>query len=288
MPKISVLMPVYKTPEKYLREAIESILAQTFTDFEFLILDDCPEDDREAVVKSYDDKRIKYRKNECNLGIALSRNKLIDWAKGEYLAIFDHDDMSMPERLEKEAAYLDDNPDVGIVSSQAMFFGRRRKIAHNPNEDKDIKLALMRGCAVVHPAAMVRRCVLTENHICYEAEYSPAEDYALWGRLAACAKFYNLSDFLLKYRVHKDNTSRLKREEMENASARVQAFVSVDYPRLYEEFIRKSLLMKEVRLFGVVPILKITTGRKFMRICLFGVIPLFSVRFSRKLSRRSL
>ena len=102
MPKVSVLMPVYKTDENYLREAIESILSQTFEDFEFLILDDCPEDDREEIIKSYKDKRIKYSKNETNLGITRSRNKLIDMAKGEYLAVFDHDDISLPERFQKQ------------------------------------------------------------------------------------------------------------------------------------------------------------------------------------------
>ena len=94
MTKVSVLMPVYKTNEQYLREAIASILNQTFTDFEFLILDDCPNDTRERIVKPYEDKRIKYSINEKNLGISASRNKLIEMAQGEYLAIFDHDDIS--------------------------------------------------------------------------------------------------------------------------------------------------------------------------------------------------
>ena len=82
-PKVSVLMAAYKTPEQYLREAIESILNQTFTDFEFLILDDCPTESVEDIVKSYDDKRIKYFKNPQNLGISQTRNKLIDLAKGQ-------------------------------------------------------------------------------------------------------------------------------------------------------------------------------------------------------------
>ena len=104
MVKVSVLMPVYKTPEKYLRAAIESILQQTFTDFEFLILDDYPLDNRQKIVASYADKRIKYFENSQNMGISASRNKLIDMAKGEYLAVFDHDDISLPQRLEKEVA----------------------------------------------------------------------------------------------------------------------------------------------------------------------------------------
>lgn len=103
MPKISVLMPVYKTPEPFLREAVESILNQTAENFEFLILDDCPEDRAaEAVIASYDDARIKYFRNERNLGITGSRNRLMEMATGDYLAVADHDDVSLPQRLEKK------------------------------------------------------------------------------------------------------------------------------------------------------------------------------------------
>ena len=117
MPKISVLMPVYKTPEPFLREAVESILNQTAENFEFLILDDCPEDRAaEAVIASYDDARIKYFRNERNLGIAGSRNRLMEMATGDYLAVTDHDDVSLPQRLEKEASYLDAHRECGGVS----------------------------------------------------------------------------------------------------------------------------------------------------------------------------
>ena len=122
MPKVSVLMPIYKTNEVYLRAAIESILSQTFTDFEFLILDDCPDESREKIIASYSDERIKYTKNSCNLGISASRNKLIDMAQGEYLAVFDHDDISLPERFAKEVAYLDANPQCGVRMSNMGTF----------------------------------------------------------------------------------------------------------------------------------------------------------------------
>ncbi|MBR4927772.1 MAG: glycosyltransferase, partial [Alphaproteobacteria bacterium] len=105
--KVSVLMPIYRTQESYLRTAIESILNQTYWDYEFLILDDCPEDDREDIVKSYNDPRIVYMRNDKNLGITRSRNKLIELAKGDYLATMDHDDISLPTRFEKQVVYLD-------------------------------------------------------------------------------------------------------------------------------------------------------------------------------------
>ena len=118
MVRVSVLMPVYRTNEEYLREAISSILAQTYSDFEFLILDDCPEDDRELIVKSYKDRRIKYLRNETNMGISESRNKLVDMARGEYLAVMDHDDVSLPERLEKQMLILM----LALLGVGQMFF----------------------------------------------------------------------------------------------------------------------------------------------------------------------
>ena len=168
MTKISVLMPVYKTPEAYLREAIESILNQSYSDFELLILDDCPDDNREQIVKSYRDKRIKYLQNEKNLGITPSRNKLIALAKGEYLAIFDHDDISLPDRLAKQAAVLDANPDIGVVGCQVEFFQNQSRISKYPQNDQDIKVALMATCALIHPGAMIRKKLLLENNIRYE------------------------------------------------------------------------------------------------------------------------
>ena len=282
MPKISVLMPVYKTDKKYLREAIESILNQTFSDFEFLILDDCPDDDREKIVKSYKDKRIKYSKNEKNLGITPSRNKLIDMAQGEYLAIFDHDDISMPERFAKQVAYLDKHPKVGVVSAKVIRMSNGHP-SRNPTEDHDIKLALMRSCALNHTVSMVRKKVLTDNNIRYEERFSPAEDYALWCRLIPYTEFYNLNDeVLLKYRDHINNTSHRQSKKMEQAGLAVCAFVKAQTPELYEEFILKAAHTTRIRLFGFIPFLTIIKQAHKTKIYLFEYVPLFTSKTSIK------
>ena len=119
--KVSVLMPVYRTDERFLREAIESVLAQTFADFEFLILDDSPDDDRSRIVSEFNDPRITYMRNDRNIGISASRNRLLDMAKGEYLAVFDHDDICRPERLEKQVAWLDAHPKCGVIGGWTRF-----------------------------------------------------------------------------------------------------------------------------------------------------------------------
>lgn len=269
-PKVSVLMPIYKTPEKYLREAIESILTQTFTDFEFLILDDCPEDNRKSIVQSYRDDRIKYFQNESNLGISRSRNKLIDLSKGTYLAVRDHDDISMPTHFEKEVLYLDNNPDIGVVSS-AFKKMLGNKVCANCEDDYQIKLTLMYACTVCHPACMIRKSVLVNNNIYYEEEFSPAEDYALWARLIGVAKFHNLPDVLLLYRNHKQNTTRLQSSKMKAATYAVQAFLKQTHKKLYNEYLCSITHEMHVSLFGIPFIKKIITPEYLTKIYLFGI-----------------
>ena len=284
-PKVSVLMPVYKTKEEHLRASMESILKQTFEDFEFLILDECPDDDREKIVKSYKDRRIKYFKNERNLGITPSRNKLILMAKGDYLAIFDHDDISLPERLEKEVAYLDEHPDVGVVGTKSKTIIRKR-LSDNPVEDKEIKLALMRTCAIIHSSAMIRRSVLIEHNIRYEEEFSPSEDYALWCRLIPYTKFHNLPEVLFHYRDHEGNTSHNQKNKMLNATYAIWAFVKTANPEIYEEFLLKAKHTKQYKLLGL-PIWENRMQGYRMKGYLFGLIPLLTYKYTIKLKEEA-
>lgn len=286
MPKVSVLMPVYKTPVRYLREAIESILGQTFTDFEFLILDDCPEEPREEIVKSYQDARIKYFKNEKNLGISLSRNKLIELAKGEYLAVFDHDDISLPERLEKEAAFLDTHPEVGVVGCQSREFCNKSSVSAHPSESFEIKLALIRSCAIVHSAAMIRKSVLTASGVRYNPSYSPAEDYALWLALAKYTEFYNIDEVLFLYRNHDANTSKSQNAKMLSATARLHAVAKHNMPLEYEEFLGLATKTTRLKLFGVIPFIKTVCLYGECKVYLFEVIKLFSYKTKLKLGKR--
>lgn len=275
MPKVSVLMPLYKTNECFLREAIESILNQTFTDFEFLILDDCPEDSRERIVQSYKDKRIKYSKNEHNLGITPTRNKLIDMAQGEYLAIFDHDDISLPTRLEKEVKYLDENPDVGVVGTKVKNM-IAKSVSSAPCENHDIKLALMRTCAITHSSSMIRKSLLIKNNIRYEEEFSPAEDYALWCRLIPFTKFHNIEEILFYYRDHNNNTSHNQKNKMQQSTFAIWAFVKANNPALYNEFLLKAKHTTRIRLFGLLPFLTVIKQGNRAKVYLFEKIMLLN------------
>ena len=201
MPTVSVLTPIYNTNHAFLRKCIESILNQTFSDFEFIILNDSPENiELEKQVLSYHDRRIRYIKNERNIGISASRNRLIELSRGKYIAVFDHDDISHPTRLAKQVEFLDKNPYIGVVGSWAHWFGEKDFIRKNPEYDTDIKIRLTDVCAIMHTTAMIRKSVLIENDIKYEEQYTPAEDYRLWGRLMECTCFHNLQEVLVEYR----------------------------------------------------------------------------------------
>lgn len=282
-PKVSVLLPIYNTQEKHLREALESVLNQTFKDFELLIINDSPDNTKlDEIVASYDDPRIRYMRNEVNMGISPTRNKLLDYSRGEYIAVMDHDDICMPTRLEKQVAYLDEHPKVGVLGTQAQSIPSG-KIPRTPEYDIEIKLALMWGCVIIHPSAMIRRKVLLRNAVRYEAHYSPAEDHAMWCRLIPHTRFHNLQEDLLVYRAHKGNTSHTQQARMRVAGDAVRVLAEQTAPGLYREYLMTARQVTRIKLFGVLPLLKIVCQGFYKTVFLFGYIPLYTTRTSIKL-----
>ena len=273
--KISVLTPIYRTDERFLREMIESVLRQTFADFEFLLLDDCPEDSREAVVRSYDDRRIVYLRNDRNLGIAASRNRLIDLAKGEYLAVLDHDDVCRPERFAKEVAYLDAHPECGVVSGWTCLTSNG-SVNPYPEDDREIKVRMMKGISVWHPASMVRRSLLLETGVRYEGAYSPTEDYMLWMRLIPHTRFHNLQEVLLDYRWHGGNTSIVRKRELDASDMRCKAWARVHLPELWSEYELRRRRVTRVGAFGI-PLLKIVSSERRTEVRLFNLLRVLDV-----------
>lgn len=278
VPRVSVLTPIYNTNPANLREMIESILGQTYTDFEFLILNDSPNNSEiENIVLEYaaQDSRVKYYKNEKNLGITPSRNKLVDMARGEYLAVFDHDDISLPERLEKEVACLDTNPNIGVVSGWLQYFGDDNGVWKTPEYDVDIRIMLCGSCYVAHTAAMIRKSVLVDNNIAYEEFFTPAEDYRLWTRLMDVTYFYNIQEVLVKYRWNGENTSNNFADKTELAMRNISSRICDKYPALYDEY--KKVIpntMFRLRCCGI-PLLKIKRNKVY----LFEVIPVCKIKW---------
>ena len=274
MPRVSVLMPVYNTKPDQLREAMDSILSQTFTDFEFLILNDCsPNADVEEVVKSYTDPRIVYARNERNLGISGARNRLLDMAQGEYLAVMDHDDISLPERFAKQVAFLDAHPEVGIVGTltRSMSSG---KVKMRPTTDVEIKKMLMAHCNLSHPSCMLRSSVLKKHNIRYEQMFSPAEDYSLFARLIPVTEFAILPEALFVYRDWVGNTSHTQAKKMEAAAYGIHAFMRRDNPELWAMAQAHIVRKWRYRLFGVVVLTREQTWRE-SKWKLFDILPVW-------------
>lgn len=279
MPKVSVLVPLYRTDPHHLEEMISSVLGQTYKEFELILLNDSPDDSAlRANVARFTDPRIRYYENPKNLGISASRNRLIELAEGEYLAIFDHDDICMPERLEKEVTYLDEHPYVGVVSGQHVTIPSSGKEKVYPLENMAIKRALMDDCVLLHPAAMIRKSVLLNNGIRYEEIYSPAEDYMLWVRLMGVTLMANLPDILIKYRHQEGNTSHRYHMVMADADWRIKCVARQLYPLLVPGNGEKEW----ISLFGKIPFIKkrIKDGKKSYS--LFGCLPLMTVKSATK------
>lgn len=283
MPKVSVLMPLYHTQEEHLRAAIDSILAQTYTDFELLLLNDSPQNTRLAeIAAEYKDERIRFSANERNIGITDSRNKLIEMAQGKYLAVMDHDDISLPERLAKQVAYLDAHPEVGVVGARVRNIGDRHNLSNYPEEAHQVKLGLMYGCVVPHSCAMIRRRVLMETGIRYEAVFSPAEDYALWCRLIPHTELVNLPDVLMHYRLHSGNASKTRADRMLAATAAIRAYAQTEYPVLFCEYRQHATYDTRITFLGL-PLIKITGTQHERRYLLFNLIPIARIRHTCKI-----
>jgi glycosyltransferase involved in cell wall biosynthesis len=211
VPKVTVVIPVCNR-EKYVGEAIESILAQTFSDFELLVIDDGSTDRSREVVQSYHDPRIRLVCNETNLGVAKTRNRGIHLARGEYLAVLDSDDWAHPERLGKQVAFLDSHPDYAAVGAWIAWMdgeGRSlRRVRRKPVLPDEIAALRLFRQGIENSASMARTVVLREYG--HQEQYNLSEDFDLWARIAAKHKLATLPEVLGRCRAHQ---SRLTREQ---------------------------------------------------------------------------
>lgn len=216
-PLISVIMPVYNS-EAYIKESLESILNQTVSDFEFLIIDDASTDKTLDYIKSYNDSRIHLIEKPMNTGYTNSLNLGFKLAKGKYVARMDGDDISLPGRFAKQVAFLEENPEVVACGSFCYRIGENR-ILCTPEKHETIKLALLRENVLVHPSVMMRNDALEKLTIVYDVTKEPAEDYDLWVRLLPIGKLHNLQEVLLNYRVHNNQVTKKRSEQQINSAS---------------------------------------------------------------------
>ena len=211
-PKVSVVMSVYNG-EKYVEEAITSILNQTFADFEFIIIDDCSTDASAKIIRSFSDSRIKYIRNTHNIKLAASLNKGIQAASGEYIARMDADDISLKHRLQKQVDFLDNHVNVGVVGAWVESFGNSGCIMKYPSDFRTIFYAFILQINILaHPVAMIRKSIMIDNNIWYDPKFTTSQDYKLWNDLKYVTEITNIQECLLKYRCH-DNSLTFKMRE---------------------------------------------------------------------------
>jgi glycosyltransferase involved in cell wall biosynthesis len=199
MPKISVLMPVYNG-EKYLLPAIESILYQTFADFEFIIINDGSTDSSEAIIKSFSDPRIVYIKNEANLKLAASLNRGLKMARGKYLARMDADDIARLERLQTQFDFMEKHLDIDLCGAWAKIIDSE-KILKMPTRPELIAPLLLFYPPLIHPSVFWRIESFNRYQLAYDESFSKSQDFELWSRAAKFLKITNLNKILLDYRV---------------------------------------------------------------------------------------
>lgn len=208
--QVSVIMPVYNM-EKFVGEAMVSILQQTFTYYEFIIVDDASDDTTATIINSYQDSRIVYCKNDQNRGYYYSLNKGLRIAQGKYIAVMDADAIAMPDRLEKEAAFLEEYPEILAVGTDCLFlFNNQCKevVCSYPQ----IQIALLNNNSFIHSSLMIRTEVLWQLNG-YDEQYYYSADYDLACRLALLGKVENLAGPLIRYRWHLSQISVINKEE---------------------------------------------------------------------------
>lgn len=242
-------MPVYNC-ELYIKEAINSVLNQTFSDFELIIIDDCSTDNTVSVIDKFSDNRICLYKKEKNLGLIDSLNFGVSIAKGEYLARMDGDDICLPERFARQIDFLEKNPDIMLCGTAIKFIGSASDILIFPENHAEIVINLFSFLPTfAHPTVMGKKEIFEKNN--YHEDYEFAEDYELWTRLVQAGKVANLKEVLLEYRVHPAQVSVKNKtiQDINSFKSRLEILKLLKVDSKYsEEEIIKFLVNKDLPL----------------------------------------
>lgn len=207
---VSVVTCVYNTAEEYLVEAVKSILAQTHQNFEYLLVDDCSDKDL-FTADIFQDPRIRTIRLTTNHGPAEARNIAFDVARGKYIAIMDSDDISLPERLKRQVAYLEEHPDVVACGTWFTQFGQKsNEVKRYIDDNEYYRCCLLFGNSptLLNPSVLLRRNTLLEHQIRYDVRLRKGEDYKMWVQLSQIGKCTNIHENLFRYRVHQNQTSQ--------------------------------------------------------------------------------
>ncbi|GHU87769.1 hypothetical protein FACS1894155_01340 [Bacteroidia bacterium] len=239
IPALSIVIPVYNVPTGYLQEAMDSILDQTFVDFELIIVDDGSTDDSISIIKSYNDNRIRLIQN--NHDFIGSLNIGMTAARGKYIVRMDADDIMLPHRLQVQYEFMEKHPKIAVCGSWIEKFGNDERIVQLPGEHEQIVTSMLSSNPMAHPSVMIRKNVFEQLGMeLYKREYPCAEDYKLWTDLAlkGC-HFANIPEVLLKYRCSEHQVTHTKWNTMLQSTQKIQAE--------YAEEIMEQIVSQEQR-----------------------------------------
>lgn len=246
-PKVSIIMSVFNGQD-HIKECIDSILSQTLTDFEFIIINDGSDDQTAERLKEYSDPRIRTVEQE-NSGLTKSLNRAVNLSGGKYIARIDADETAMPNRLAAQVDFLNTHPDVGLVGSFYINTDSDGRLLHKietPVSDGDIRMRLRIANAIGHGSVMIRKDVFRTVGL-YNEDLKYVQDFELWGRIAKSFKVHNLPEYLLKRKVTDASLSSKKEIMIERSRCALKAHIStlknlgIPFYRYY--YLWPSLLM---------------------------------------------
>ena len=239
MLRMCVVMPVYNG-EEYVAEAVRSVLAQTFTDFELTVIDDGSTDHTGEVLAGFSDARLHVIRFPEHRGLVPALNAGICESESELIARMDADDLCTPQRFERQVAFLDTHPEIGICGTWARTFGHRSGVHRLPVEPEHVRARLFFGGAMDHPSLMMRRAFLEQHSLAYNDEFTHCEDFDFLSRAAELTKLANLPEFLLLYREHNQQVSEVYKRAQRHTEARLMVrqlrLLMPDVTRKEEDF----------------------------------------------------
>jgi len=223
MSRLTVIMPVHNAAP-FIRAAVESVLSQSFRDFEFLIIDDASTDESSSIVQTYKDPRIRLVRNEENLGVARTLNRGLDMARGDYIVRMDSDDISFHQRLARQVWFMDAHERVGVSGSWVQLFGEQPRVTlRAPTGPRVVEAFMLFDNRIFHPSVILRAGSLNRHRLRYDPSFSRTEDYDLWTRVSQHALLDNLPEVLVSVRMHGQSITSTKGEVMREQTKTILA-----------------------------------------------------------------
>ena len=248
-PFVSVVLPAYNA-ETTISESIQSIIDQTYKSWELIVINDGSIDNTKSKILSFKDSRIKYIENDGNKGLIYTLNRGIDLAMGKYIARMDADDICMPERFEKQVAFMEENPKVIVCGTYMKKFGMEKGICTYKLKDSDIKNSYLSHTCFGHPSVMINRKLLNQSGKRYDSNFKNAEDAKLWLDLMPFGEFANLPEPLLMYRISVSQCTNYGHIEMAESTkkcctAYLKEKIGID---LFNDYVKNGVSVRFLKL----------------------------------------